>query len=343
LICVDDATDPLKVPDIYNSLLNKEKVDLLLGGYGNNSISPAMPVVVEHEKFLVGLMGLGVNNSLRYDRFFTMIPTGTDPNTALTEGFFETASRQAPKPASVAILAADAAFSKNPILGARANASRFGLQVSSETKYSLTETDLRPVMDQVLATNPDVLFLCAYHNDSVALVRALAETPSPPKLVGGAMIGPQSGTVQTALGPLLNGLVNYEYWLPTAAMAFPGVDTLIENYQKRAVGSLADGLGYYVVPLAYAQLQVVEQAIRETDGLNDAELAEYTASATFATVVGDVRFGDLGEWEKPRVLTVQFRSIESNDLSEFAKPSSRVVVAPNDFASGELAYPYSRS
>lgn len=342
LICVDDGTDPTRVPDIYDSLLTEQKVDLLIGGYGNNSISPAMPIVIEHEKFLVGLMGLGVNNSLHYDRFFAMIPTGTDPNTALTEGFFETASRQSPKPASVAILAADADFSRNPILGARANAARFGLHVDSETKYSLTDTDLGPPVKQVLVDNPDVLFLCSYLNDSVALLRALADAPSPPKIVGGAMIGPQSGTVQTALGPLLNGLVNYEYWLPTPAMGFPGVGSLIDKYQKRAVGTPADRLGYYVVPLAYAQLQVVEQAIRETGGLDDGELAEYTTSAAFGTVVGDVRFGDLGEWEKPRVLTVQFRGIESNDLAEFAKPSSRVVIAPSGFAGGELNYPYSR-
>jgi branched-chain amino acid transport system substrate-binding protein len=65
LVCIDDATDPTKVPGIYTALLSKEKVDLLLGGYGNNSISPAMPVVMENQKFLIGLMGLGVNTAWR--------------------------------------------------------------------------------------------------------------------------------------------------------------------------------------------------------------------------------------------------------------------------------------
>jgi branched-chain amino acid transport system substrate-binding protein len=342
LVCVDDETDPTKVAGIYKALLSEEKVDLLLGGYGNNSISPAMPVVMENQKFLIGLMGLGVNNSLNYDRIFAMIPTGTDPNAALTEGFFATAARQSPKPSSVAILAADADFTKNPILGARANAARYGLEIASETKYSLASPDLNDVVKQVQAERPDVLFLCSYLNDSVALVRAIAETGFAAQMVGGAMIGPQSGAVQTALGPLLNGLVNYEYWLPTPAMNFSGVESLIERYQARAKGTPADGLGYYVVPLAYAQLQVLEQAVRETGGLDDTELAAYTKSATFPTVVGDVRFGDLGEWAEPRVLTVQFRGIESNDISEFARPESRIVVAPSDYASGDLSYPYSR-
>ena len=90
LICVDDKSDATTVAGIYEKLLSEEKADLLLGGYGNNSISPAMPLVIENEKFLVGLMGLGVNIDFEYDCFFAMIPTGTDPNSALTEGFFET-------------------------------------------------------------------------------------------------------------------------------------------------------------------------------------------------------------------------------------------------------------
>jgi branched-chain amino acid transport system substrate-binding protein len=144
LICVDDKSDATTVAGLYERLLSEEKVDLLLGGYGNNSISPAMPSVIQNEKFLIGLMGLGVNIEFGYDRFFAMIPTGTDPNAALTEGFFETASKQAPRPKTVAIIAADAPFSKNPILGARANAAKNGLDVVSETKYPLTTTDFGP-------------------------------------------------------------------------------------------------------------------------------------------------------------------------------------------------------
>ena len=341
LICIDDQTDAASVPGIYKSLLADHQVDLLLGGYGNNSISPAMPLVMENERYFVGLMGLGVNNEHHYNRFFAMIPTGSDPSAALTEGFFEAASRQEPKPQTVAILAADADFTKNPIAGARANASRFGFEVVSETKYSLATADFVPILKALGPDDPDILFLCSYLTDSVGLVRAMAEAGIEPKLLGGAMIGPQSSSVQEQLGPLLNGLVNYEYWLPTAAMAFPGVENLIATYQERAKGTQADALGYYVAPFAYAQLQVVEQAIRETGDLVDADLAEYTHAARFRTVVGDVRFGDMGEWAQPRVLTVQFRNLNSNDISEFRSPDARVVLHPADYANGELAYPYS--
>jgi branched-chain amino acid transport system substrate-binding protein len=159
LVCIDDRADAASVAGIYESLLTEQKVDLLLGGYGNNSITPAMPLAIEHGRFFVGLMGLGVNNTYKYDRFFAMIPTGPDPNAALTEGFFETASRQTPQPATVAVLAADADFTKNPIAGARANAAKYGLEVVSETKYSLATTDFPAVLREVEPGKPDVLFL----------------------------------------------------------------------------------------------------------------------------------------------------------------------------------------
>ena len=340
LICVDDKSDGTTVAGIYQNLLSEEKVDLLLGGYGNNSITPAMPLVIENGKFLVGLMGLGVNIDFKYDRFFAMIPTGTDPNAALTEGFFATASKQTPRPKTVAIVAADAAFSKNPILGARANAAKNGLEVVSETKYPLTTTDFGPYLREAQQSSPDILFYCAYLNDSIGLIRAIAESDMNPLLVGGAMIGPQSSAVQTQLGSVINGIVNYEYWLPVPAMNFPGVQDLITDYQQRAQGTPADELGYYVAPFAYAQAQVLEQAVEATGGLNDAELADYARAATFSTVVGDVAFGRLGEWAVPRVLTVQFRGIGSSDIADFAKPEARVVVAPASYASGELVVPY---
>jgi branched-chain amino acid transport system substrate-binding protein len=336
LVCIDDKTDPGSVPGIYESLLADDNVDLLLAGYGNNSISPAMPLVMEHEKYFVGLMGLAVNKDLKYDRFFCMIPTGSDPNRELTRGLFTATANLPTKPKTMAILAADAAFSKNPIAGARANAAELGIEVLSEFKYSLTTEDYSDVVKAQTETSPDILFLCSYINDSIGLLQAVGKTGIEPMLVGGAMIGPQSSTVQEQLGPLLNGIVNYEYWLPTRAMAFPGVRELISRYQTQAAGTAADALGYYVAPCAYAQLQVVEQAIRETGGLVDAELADYTHSNAFDTVLGELRFDALGEWDQPRVLTVQFGNIASNDIDAFRSPDARVVVAPNKYASGTL-------
>jgi len=118
---------------------------------------------------------------------------------------------------------------------------------------------------------------------------------------------------------------------------------LITTYQSRAEKAGADPLGYYVAPLAYAQLQVLEQAVRAVGSLDDAALSDYTRKAAFETVVGKVRFGEGGGWAQPRVLTVQFQNIESNRISEFKKPNTQAVVYPSETASASVIYPYAKA
>jgi branched-chain amino acid transport system substrate-binding protein len=150
--------------------------------------------------------------------------------------------------------------------------------------------------------------------------------------------------VKAQLGPLLNGVVNYEYWLPGPKMSFAGVQELMTEYQARAGRAAGvDPLGYYVAPQAYAQMQVIEQAVRETRSTRDAALAEYTRSSVFKTVVGDVRFGQGGGWIEPRVLHAQFQDITSNDVSEFRDMKTEVVLTPEPFASGSIVYPFAKA
>jgi branched-chain amino acid transport system substrate-binding protein len=343
MVCIDDQTNPKLVPEIYRRLLDDEKVDLVVGGYGDNSVSPAMPLLIERKRYLVALMALAVNASFGYANYFVMIPTGPQPNEALTEGFFRLAAGQTPKPETMAILAADAPFSKNPVLGAKTHADKQGFRLVSEDRYPLSATDLVPFIRSLKPVNPDILFLCSYLNDSVALLRAIDEVGLEPRIVGGAMIGPQNGSIKAQLGPLLNGLVNYEYWLPVQKMMFPGVAEMMAKYQSLAENAGADPLGYYVAPQAYAQMQIVEQAIAGTASLDDAKLAQFTRDASFKTVVGDVKFEKGGGWSEARVLHVQYRNIKAADLSEFKDARTQAVVWPPSLASGALIYPYAEA
>ncbi|MDB5635048.1 MAG: branched-chain amino acid transporter substrate-binding protein, partial [Tardiphaga sp.] len=251
LICYDDHADASRVPGLYQRLMDEDRVDLVIGGYGTNTLLPAMPLIMERQRFFVGLMGLGVNNALAYPNYFAMIPTGPDPNAALTEGFFELAAAQTPRPLTVALVSAAAEFSRNSILGAKANAGKYDFRIVHEATYPLTTENFTPVIDAVATSGCDLLFLCSYFEDSIGLVRAIHAHPFRPKMVGAGMIGPQNTVVKTTLGPLLNGIVNYEYWAPVPRMMFPGVQEFLNTYQARAGAAGVDLLGHYMAPLAY--------------------------------------------------------------------------------------------
>ena len=197
-------------------------------------LAPAMPVAMQRRKVFIGLLGTAVNSTFNYVNYFSMIPSGPDPNLSVTKGFFDVAVRQNPKPKTVAIVAADAEFGLNASEGARENAKATGLTVVYDRRYPSATTDLAPIVRAIAETNPDLVIVCSYPPDSVGMVRAVNEVGFKPKMIGGAMIGLQSTAIKARLGPLLNGWTNYDYWLPVPKMQFAGVDEVMKKYQARA-------------------------------------------------------------------------------------------------------------
>ena len=117
----------------------------------------------------------------------------------------------------------------------------------------------------------------------------------------------------------------------------------MKKYQARAASEGVDALGYYMAPQAYAQLQVLQQAIEATKSLDDQKLADYIRKSTFHTVLGDVKFGEGGEWAQSRVLQVQFQNIKGNDVNQFKGINTQVVIYPKDYVSGNVNYPYEKA
>jgi branched-chain amino acid transport system substrate-binding protein len=343
LVYYDDQTNPATVPGIYTKLLDVDKVELIVGGYATNMLAPAMPVIMQKNKVFIGLLGLGVNSEFNYPRYFVMIPSGPDPKPSFTKGFFELAMKQEPRPRTVAIVAADAEFSVNASDGALENAKKLNLNVVYNRRYPPNTTDFAPIVRAIAATNPDVVVVCSYPPDSVGIVRAVNELNFKPKMIGGAMVGLQNTSIKAQLGPLLNGWTNYDFWLPVPKMNFPGSAELMTKYQARAAAEGVDAYGYYMAPEAYAQMQVLQQAVEATKGFDDGKLADYIRASTFKTVMGDVKFGAKGEWAESRVLQVQFRNVKGNDPTQFKGIDTQVVVDPPTYESGKLIYPYEKA
>jgi branched-chain amino acid transport system substrate-binding protein len=343
LVYYDDKSSPAEVPAIYTKLLDIDKVELVIGPYATAQIAPAMPIVMQKKKTFIGLLGLAVNTEFNYPNYFAMIPSGPDAKPAFTKGFFDIAMAQGAKPQTVAIVAADQEFSRNAADGARENSKAANLRVVYDRTYPPSTADFAPIVRAIQASNPDLVVVCSYPPDSVGIVRSVNEIGFKPKAIGGAMVGLQATAIKTQLGPLLNGWTNYDFWLPVPKMEFAGVADLIKRYQAKAAAEGVDPLGYYMAPWGYAQLQVLQQAVEGTKSLDDAKLGDYIRANTFKTVVGDVKFGAKGEWEKSRVLQVQFQNVKGNDVAQFKDMSTQVVVAPAEYESGKPIYPYEKA
>jgi branched-chain amino acid transport system substrate-binding protein len=173
------------------------------------------------------------------------------------------------------------------------------------------------------------------------MVLAAHEVGLEPKLFGGGMVGLHFTALLTKLGSKLNGIVDYGFWVPEPKMNFPGVEAFLKKYQPEAAKVGVDPLGYYLPPWAYAEMQVLGQAIEGTKGLDQQKLADYIHKHEFDTVVGKVKFGADGEWAKARTVTIQFQNIKDGDVEQFKQPGKQTVLYPEAFKSGKLIYPYS--
>jgi branched-chain amino acid transport system substrate-binding protein len=175
LIYYDDQTKPDSVPGIYTKLLEVDKVDLVTGPYGTNMVAPAIPAIMGKGKVFIGLFALDANHDFHYPRYFSMLPSGPTPKQSFTEGFFEIATAQNPKPQTVAIAAEDAEFSRNAAEGARENAHKYGFKTVYDRTYPPNTTDFSPIIRAIQATNPELVVICSYPNTSVGMVQTASE------------------------------------------------------------------------------------------------------------------------------------------------------------------------
>jgi branched-chain amino acid transport system substrate-binding protein len=342
LVYYDDQSNPATIPGLYTKLLDVDKVDLVVSGYATNMIAPAMPIIMQHNRTFLSLFGLAANSEFKYPKYFSFTPTGgLEPKQSFAAGFFAVAMAQDPKPQTLAMVGADAEFPHNAMEGARVLAKQAGLKIVYDKTYPPTTTDYTPIVRAIQATNPDIVLVCSYPPDTVGMIRAAHEVGLKPKLFGGGMVGLQSTAIKVQLGPLLNGIVDYDYWLPWSRLSSDESKEFLKKYQAQASSAGVDPLGYYLPPFAYGYLQVLQQAVEGIKGVDQDKLADYLRTHTFKTVVGDVKFGPNGEWSEPRVNEVQFQNIKANDIEQFRDPQTEVILWPPELKTGALMYPYS--
>src|SRR3990172_1784946 len=329
-IVYDDQTNPALTPGIYTKLLDIDKVDLLIAPYGTVPTAPIMPLVKQRGLLLMGNFSFQVNRTVRHDMWFNNSPW--NDARSWSDGFFSAGSKLGAK--TVAFLAADQEFAQNLANGARVIAKSLDLKTVYEQNYPPSTVDFSSMIRAIRAAKPDLVFVMSYPNDSVAIIRAVNEIGVGPsvKLFGGGMVGLQFTPIMASLGSLLNGVVNYNSYVP--GIKYPGIEEFLARYSKKAVEAKVDPLGFYLPPFNYAIGQILEQAINATKSLDHKTLAAWLHKNEVKTIVGPIRWDANGEWVNPRVLMAQFRDVADKDLDQFRKPGKQVVLYPDAMKTG---------
>ncbi|TPG45738.1 branched-chain amino acid ABC transporter substrate-binding protein [Roseomonas nepalensis] len=340
LVNYDDQSTGAQVPGIYTKLIDVDKVDLVVSGYATAIIAPAMPVVMQRNMTFVSLFGTGVNADFKYDRYFSVNCTGSKVKETFAKGFMDIAMAMDPKPRTIALVNLDSDFHQRTAESARFLAKELGLRIVYDRAYPPSTVDFGPIIRSVAAARPDIVFAGSYPPDTAGLLRAASEQRVNFQMMGGPMIGPHATAQKLQLGPILNNLVVWDVYAPEPTLQFPGTKELIERYQPIAARENTDALGYYVPPMAYAQMQVLEQAVKRVGRIDQAALAADMHANQFDTVIGPLRFDALGEWTEERNLYTQYQGVQGNGIDQFKRTGTQVVLYPPRYKSGDLRKPY---
>jgi branched-chain amino acid transport system substrate-binding protein len=338
LVVYDDKSSASETPSIYSKLLDVDKVDLLFAPYATVPTAPIMPLVKQRGLLLMGNFATEVNTTVKHGMWFNNAPWG--PADSRARAYLDVGQRAGGK--TLAILAADLENAQQLATTLKTVATEKGMTIVYQQNYPPSTVEFSSMIRAVRAAKPDMVYMASYPPDSVGILRAVNEigVGDTVLLLGGGMVGLQFASNMEALGSLLNGVVNFNTWLPEKSMEFAGSKAFFEVYAKRAVAAKVDPLGFYLAPFGYASGQMIEAAVTATKSLDHKVLATYLRTHEHSTIVGPIAFAADGERRETATILSQFRGIVDKNMDQFRQPGRQVILFPPALVSGELAKPY---
>jgi branched-chain amino acid transport system substrate-binding protein len=338
LVVYDDKSSASETPAIYSKLLDVDKVDLLFSPYATVPTAPIMPLVKQRGMVLIGNFSFQVNGKVGHDMWFNVAPWG--PADSWASAFLDIGQKAGGK--TVALLTADQEFAQNLVTTAREVATRRNMPIVFDQAYPPNTVEFSGIIRSLKAAKPDIVYVASYPPDSAGILRAINEIGigDNVKLFGGGMVGLQFGPIMENMGSLLNGVVNFNTWLPEPSMYYDGTKAFFETYSKRATEAKVDPLGYYLAPFGYAEGQLIEAAVKATGSLDQKAIAKYLHENEVQTIVGPISFAADGERKVTATLQAQFQGIIDKNMDQFKKPGKQVILFPEKLKSGEFVTPF---
>jgi branched-chain amino acid transport system substrate-binding protein len=297
-----------------------------------------MPLVKQRGLLLMGNFSFQVNSKVHHDMWFNNAPWG--PADSWASAFLDLAQKAGGK--SMALLSADQEFAQNLALTARDVAKKRNLSLVFDQSYPPNTVEFSGIIRALNAAKPDIVYVASYPPDSAGILRAVNEigVADSVKIFGGGMVGLQFAAVMESMGSLLNGVVNYNTWLPEQSMYFDGTKEFFEKYTKQAIAAKVDPLGYYLAPYGYTSGQLLEAAVNATKSLDQKGIAKYLHANEVKTIVGPITFAEDGEWKESKTLMAQFRGVVDKNVDQFRKQGKQVILSPAKLKSGDLISPF---
>jgi branched-chain amino acid transport system substrate-binding protein len=286
-VLLDDQSKPEVTRSLYEKLITVDKVDLIVGPYGTNSILAAMGVAQRYGKIIIQ-SSMGIPKLGTYEMQFPASPFGPHPDKEYPGVILDCVASAPTPPKSITIVTSKFPSAQFMAEGMRDVSKQRGLQVPLYLEYEFGTRDFASIAARVKDANADFLWVGSLGLEGNQLLEALKKLDYSPKLHYYLYPSP---------GPLLaspeakNALAQsfFEDHPPFSSRV--GVAKLSPMYRARAVKA---GIQYTQLDSqatgTYNVFHLLASAIEATKSLDDKVLAAWLKKSTVDTVFGPLSF-----------------------------------------------------
>jgi len=298
-ISYDDQSDFGKAPQIYEKLINDDKVDLLLAPWGTPFHFAIAGILEKYQFPLVGNSAASVTiREIKPGNIW--FPTSAIPDRL---GVELAKFLVAEKVKTAAVTTLQLPFSlevKKYLMPALEQA---GIKVVVNDEYAPDVKDLTATLTKIKQAAPDAILSLSYPPDSILFIKGARELDikAPFRL---ALVGPADYFFSKMFGPNLDGIVTMGHWSPHEAK-WPKAMQFYEAYKKK----FNEPPDYLDSALAWMSIEILEQAVK-TAGLDKAKIREAISTQTFDTINGPVKFKGVENITTPTMF-LQFQKGEA--------------------------------
>jgi branched-chain amino acid transport system substrate-binding protein len=285
----------------YVKLITSDKVNFLLGPFASNHALDDSSV---SEKYEIPMVQGGGASGQIYSRGYKYIFGTLPPAGDYYGSTIEMIGKLDPKPASVALIAADDSFDVSVAKGTREHLKQAGLNLVVDEKYAENSSDFSSILSIVKSKAPDVILWSGHETEALNFIRQMKSLDVNPKGFYAFTVGVPTEDFRKALGKDADYAFGMTAWLPSADNKdkwFGDAAQFAEAY-KAKYGYEPD----YHAASGVADVEAFAQAIENAGGTDKAKVRDALAKLSLDSLYGKVAFAENGQIDLPQtVIQVQ--------------------------------------
>ena len=320
LVIKDDQSDQNVIVSDYNALIQKEKVDLLLGTFSSLLNLPASAVAERNKMLFVEPAGGSPEMFSRGFKYLFFAQQATSQHQADLFAEWVTGLPDDEKPKTAAYVIADDPFGGPVAEGIKEKLEAAGVETVYSKVYPPETVNFDAAAAAVASKKPDVIAQgSAGLADGVNLIRSLIKVGYSPKQMFQASTPSFADQYSDAIGiKNTEGVfyaVSYHVDSPT-----PGNEEFLAAYKAKydtdPPEDAADG---------YAAAQVLQKAVEEVGEIDQTKLADWLRENEVDTILGPLSWDETGAPEQAFLLAQWQNGDEEIVLPEDAATSDTIV------------------